>query len=269
MTTKTRFATFLDLLTLLFLILGIFYFAISKITNYMPIKITLTIFLSVLTFITLLREINKRKKHKKLTLSEEKKSQEIMTALKFGDPSKIRLFWINLLEKQYHIRNYTNYILIIHNNLKAQLVYDFSLPELSLQTIQLLISKTKVEHTHMYILANSFSTDAINYVQNINNVTLLDSKSIFLLLKEHNYFPKLKQNTKKQATFKSRFLNSLNRNNSFKFIRYSILIYILSLIIPFATYYKVIAFFLFALSIISLFRQSTKLVIKPVKLFEY
>lgn len=258
MNKKTPFAQFMDYLTLLFLIGFITFLIYSMFLQHFVSLLCLTIFTTIVIFVSLKKEISKRHKKTNLSREQERHKHQIIEALKYGDPEKIQKFFINTLSKNYKVSNYKDYLMIEKDNQRAIFVYDFTTPEISLSQVTIKLNLIKKHSIPLYFSAQNFSPDAINFAKNSGVIYILDSASTFLLFQKLNTYPTIKSQPQPQNSYKNRFLNHLNRDNFFKFLRYSLLLFFISYIIPFSTYYRLGGLILFILAIISFFKPIKK-----------
>ena len=141
MNKKTRFAKFTDKLSLFIVIFLAFYIGLDHLLKQDIIVFATSTFLAILTFVTITREINKRRKNKNLSSQDEEKARQTILALRFGDPIKVRNFLIFAFSKRYLVKNHASHITLSTPNRSIRLVYDFSTPELNLKTVQTLTAK--------------------------------------------------------------------------------------------------------------------------------
>ena len=266
MINKTKLANFFDFVALFLTIFLLIYFAFSFVIQNKIVHLSATIFLSIVTFLTIHRTIHIHTSRKNLSINEENKLKSCLLALKFGEPKKIRKFWLIALSKTYTTINHKYFIEVKNSTQTINIVYDFSKTELSL--FDLLSLKSKITNNNKTkILSTSFSSDCYEYVKNDKSIRLIDGKHTYLVLKQLNCFPTIKKEQISKITYKNRFISSLTRKNTLKFIRYASLLLLFSIIVPFATYYKIFSLVLYLLAIISFFRPAKHENLQKIYLF--
>lgn len=254
MNKKTRFAQFIDSLTLILVINLITYWIFSIFMHDFKAILCLSIFTTIAISLSIKGEISKRRKKISLTREQEKLMAKTMDALKYGNPRKIHDFFIYALSKSYKVTDKQYYLIIEKNEQSAIFIYDFTTQELTLPQLSAKISLLKDFSIPLYFSAPNFTLDAVNFAKSSGFIILLDRFSIFSLLQSFNIYPKIKTTPAPKNTYKNRFLSHLNRNNSFKLLRYSLLLFLISYIIPFSNYYRLGGIMLLILSIISFFK---------------
>lgn len=258
MNNKTKFAQFIDSLTLILVISLITYWIFSIFLHEFKVILCLSIFATIAISLSIKREISKRRKKISLSREQEKLMSKTMDALKYGNPRKIHDFFIYTLSKSYKVTDKHNYLIIEKNEQSAIFMYDFTTQELTLPQLSEKISRLKDFSIPLYFSATNFTLDAVNFAKSSKFIILLDQFSVFSLLQSFNIYPKIKISPAPKNTYKNRFLSHLNRNNFFKLLRYSILLFLISYIIPFSTYYRLGGIILLILSIISFFKPIKK-----------
>lgn len=258
MNKKTPFAQFMDYLTLSIVIGLITYSIYSIFIHHFASLLCLTIFTTIVIFMSLKREISKHNKKINLSREQEKQKTKAIEALKYGDPEKVRGFFVHALSKNYKVSDFKDYLIIEKNNQSAIFIYDFTAQEISLSQLTSKLNLIKDYSIPLYFSAQKFSSDAIIFANTSGFIFLLDENSTFLLFQKFKIYPSVKTEIKPQNSFKIRFLSHLNRGNFFKLLRYSILLFLISNIIPFSTYYRLGGITLLILSIISFFKPIKK-----------
>lgn len=255
MNQKTRLAKLLDNLSL-YLVLFIFSVAIfSRFLNSKTSTVVVSIFLSLVVFLSILKVIKTRNIHHELTHSEIKKLENTINALKFGDPKKIKQFWKNCLSKTYTTTINGDFLKISNDTTSALVYFNFSENKIPNSIITDLIKKNKTNLT-LFILAPDFSEDSKTLAENNKKIKLLDKHAVFNYLNKINYFPTLPQKKLEKISKKSKLKSILKKENSFKFIRYGLLLILISFIIPYSLLYKITGTILILLGIISIFKKT-------------
>lgn len=263
---KTKFATLLDALTLTGLIFFIIYYIISILFNSNITTIIVTIFLTIITITTIIKLTQAKKSKSLLSHKNNEKLSKLLLALKFGNPKKIREFWLYALGKKYKTLDNKNYISISDNNKTYNLIYDFSQEELTLH--QLLNLKSQIiNNNQILILSTSFTDDCYTFAKADKSIILMDKNQVFTLLNTLKSFPTLKEQQTPKISYKTKFISNLNRSNTIKLLRYGLLLIIASKIVPFANYYKFFGLILLILSTISIFISQKQPTPTKVELF--
>ena len=263
---KTKIAVILDFLTLTSLIFFIIHYITSLIFNSTVSTITISLFLTIFTVTTITKFTQTKKSKTLLSHKNEEQLSKILLALKFGDPAKVRKFWLLALGKKYTTINHKNYISIIKPNNAYNLIYDFSQEELTLHQLLNLKSKTTTKYKTL-ILSPSFTDDCYTFAKADNSILLVDKHQVYILLKQLQTFPTIKEQQIPKQSYKTKFIANLNRSNTLKLLRYGLLLIIVSRIAPFANYYKFLGLILLFLSAISVFISQKKPQPKQIELF--
>ena len=254
MNKKTLFAKILDYATLFILILILVDFLFSKINLPKVLEYIFILLFSIFLFLPIMRLFKKSTAKKDISKSEEQKLNNTLFALKFGDPQKVEKFFISIFQKKFKVEK-SGIFLKLENETETKLVfYNFSKDTLQLEDI-LNILKEKPANSSLSVLANNYSQDCSILSSNIQGLNLLGGEETFLMLKKLNIFPTLNKKILKKENNFIKIFNSLTRKNSFKFFRYSLLLFALSLIIPFSSYYKIFAIILSLFGVFCLFRK--------------
>lgn len=263
MQTKSPFAQLIDRISLFLVVFIITNTIVSKISKRFIFSLILTLAISFTIFIHLIKRINKKNHSKNLSKKEEEHKKDVLNALKYGNPVKIKSFFIKLLSKKYIILNHSPNLEIKSTPSPTTILYNFTANEISIDYIKNAVFENKGKK--IIILGNNFSNEA-QILSNSLNIKTFDANLTYLLLKEHNIFPKLTKTQEPTPKFKEKIKAIFQKQNAFKFFRYSLLLFVFSLILPFSAYYKIIAIILFIFGIISTFKRGEKSTEKSISL---
>lgn len=255
MNQKTKLAKLLDSALLLIGMFLLLFSILSKITKTPTVALVFSIFFSLVIFLFILKQIKRKESIKTLNHQEKQKQEKSLTALKFGDPIKIKQFWINALKRKYEIKSTNKQFIEIKNqSTNALIYYNFESLVIEHSTILDLICKNK-NNLPIFILGNAFSDDAKTFALSHNNIHILDQNASYEVLKKLNSFPTLPSTETKKISRIKKLQNAIKKENSTKFFRYGSLLLILSFFIPYSAFYKIAGSLFLIFGVMSLLKK--------------
>lgn len=245
---RTKLSKLLDVIAFFIISFITSFWLLTKLNLIIEIKFVLSLFISIVLITTTIKILSAKNKQTINSVLEKSKSDEILLALKFGDPIKIKKFWIKLFSKNYEIKIKNTHLELINNNKKIIFYYDFNSKEINLSTIISLI--TNHSNEHIYLCAEKFSEEAIILEKTNKYLHLLNWESTLLLLKKYNTFPMISQNRQLKPTLIQKIASSLTKEKTFTFIKYGSIIFIIGIILNNNKFYYFFAIIFYILALI-------------------
>jgi len=251
---KSKIAQIIDYVCLLLLTFILLRSLVLKFNLNHKLSNILIVFLTVVVFCTISKLLHNQHNQKLFKNLEQKRIDNIIHALKFGDPQKIKNFWIHALSKKFEVQTKSNHLTLKNKDRKIYFYYDFTSDEINLSPLVNAISK----HPNKTICfcGTKFSKDTISLSSSNKFIKLLDTSKTLKLLENLNTIPTIKETEPSKRKFKETFLNSLSKKNFLRFVRYSLLLFFVSRYFPYKIYYLIFAIFLLILAFICLIKKS-------------
>lgn len=264
---KSKLAKVIDnvsIFLLSFLAIYIFLYSTIKINT---VALIISAFLSI-TISTSIIMLSKKVEHKKILSQKDAANlQNVLTALKFGNPQKLSQFWEKLLSKFYTPEILPPFFFIIKDNQKIAITFQFNLDTLNLNEVKNLVSATNGLADKIYIYAPNFDSDAKTFQSQSKNLFLFDAADTYNLLKKAKLTPILSSPTKSTTKTKEKLSKIISKKFVYKYLKFGLLLICFGLITPFKTLYFTLGAILIALGIISLLKpekQSITPIIDPI-----
>ena len=252
---KSKLAKLIDSISVFIIFFIALYWLLNKTNLTNKISVLLSLFLTTIISVTLLKIINDKNKRNSNLVLEKTKTQDIVLALKFGDPIKIKIFWERLFSKNYNVLDKDTHLKLTKEDKNLYFYYDFTSPEITLSKLKEVSSDHKNEQ--IIFCADKFSVDATTFVNFNKNIQLLDTTNTIELINKYKTFPTIKKYNQLKYTVLQKFTNSITKQKALKFIKYGTLLLVLGIILNKNYFYIFFSIIFYILAILSFIKKST------------
>lgn len=250
---KSKLSVILDALFISFLSTFLLYCWNIKIIKNAIFLYFICILMFLSLFIGLFVYFNKKYNLNKIKLFEQKNALNYIKFFTYSNTFDDKIYFEKLLEAKYISHNiYQNDNAIFYINLKSKLTDEhFNL-----------INNFKIKNNQdipFIIIANNISEEFMNLIQNSPQKYYIENfNKLYSLMKSKNFFPTT-FSSKQKTNFFKRFYSSskktINSHNFFRFLLSGISLILISIYIPFSSYYMIFGSIFLILAIISLFNK--------------
>ncbi len=255
---KSKLAVIIDSLFISFIIFILLFFWVHKIIKNAFLSLFCSIFISLLAFFIIFKFLTKKFKLKNITFKEEKFEKECIYKLKYMESQSLINFYETLLNAKNVDKNmYKNDSTIFYISTKARLSeIDFN----SAYDYYLLTSKTQNTDFVLCFIGSSVTNEFTNLLENSPvKFNLFSEHDLYIIMKDKNFYPEninpntTPQKSKKFSTIKSKFSSSITRSHFKELFFSGISLILISIVIPFSSYYLIFGTILLILALVSLF----------------
>jgi len=238
---KSKFGRFIDnsFIFSVFLLISLS-FVRTKLSNFL-ISLLISIVISTALIILIIKFENRHLTKLSILNSEKQAIIDYNIALRTMSESSQLTFFKNMLNCKNIKQNPNG--LIIDNTL----ILCLKLHKDIINTEDIFILYSKIKNIKSYnlkeicIICNKVSNDAESLIKTINDITITIFLPIetYALMKKYSFFPKLKEKPPiiKTHIFKQEFL----KNKGKTFLKCGMFLYLLSIILPYTSYYLITA----------------------------
>ena len=260
---KSKLGQFLDNSTIFFISFIVNFVILKSIIISNLIIIILSCFISFFILKILLYFQNKKLRDLSIKNSEKQNIIDCNFALRKLSESSQVTFFKNLLKDKNSLKCPHGLILANKVLLSIQINFDIINPEQIFKIYSKAKNMKKYKIEEICLICNKISDETKNIISNFDiKITIFTPVETFALMKKHCYFPTL---SAKPTKIKNNFLKqTFVRNKAKQFIKCSIFLYILSLIVPFTKYYIICASVLMSTGVILLLFCKNKTIIEPL-----
>lgn len=257
---KSKLAIFFDTFVVVIIIFVLSYFWTTRLSKNAFLGLFVSLLLSFLVFILIFKHSIKKYKLDKITFRDQKLSKICFQKLRFMPTNNLIQYMEKLLNSK-HISN---------NIFKNENSYFYVSVKTTLSEKDFFSALEHIENLNESCISficlsadDNFIKLANEYANEYNkNINVFMDVDLFLIMKENNMYPEnTNVETKKQkkiTALKKKFSSSINRFHFKEFFFSGLSLIVLSMIIPFSTYYLVFGSVLLLLALISLFFKGNK-----------
>lgn len=196
---------------------------------------------------------NKKYNLTKIKFIEQKNASNYIKYFTYSNKCDDKIYFEKLFEANYISNNiYKNNNAIFYINLKTKLTDEH------FNIINNFYIKNN-QSTPFIIIANNISEEFINLIENSPQKYYIENfNTLYNLMKTKNYFPTNLSYNKKINYFKRFYISSkksINNHNFLKFLLSGVSLILISIYIPFSSYYMIFGSIFLILAIISLFNK--------------
>lgn len=258
---KSKIGIIFDTLAVCFVLFIIEYFWLSKVLKNAFLCCFFLNLLNILTFFVIFKFSVKKYKLEKISMEDQKFAKTCFETLRFLNKEEYNNFFKQLLNCTEFTGNiFENDTAFFYVNLKKCCdeedffsAYNFKLSTDSSKPLCFICLNASSE------FLNLISSSPINF-------DVFNETDLFLIMKEKNLFPTIRETPKsrvqKLSSLKAKFTGSITHSHFKEFFFSGVSLVVISVVIPFSTYYLIFGTFLLVLSIISLFIKNRTLTVK-------